>query len=111
LADLAVLSADYFSVPEAEIKNLESILTIVDGKVVYGAGRFAHLNPPSLPVSPDWSPVKYYGGYNRSLRSRTTTQVTAVGSSHQHLGSFETPGHMLIAGNSGLWSLGCNCSC
>jgi predicted amidohydrolase YtcJ len=108
LADLAVLSADYFSVREAEIKNLESILTIVDGKVVYGAGRFANLNPPPLPVSPDWSPVKYYGGYNRSSASRSATQVTAVGSPHQHVGS-DTPGHMLIAGNSGLWSLGCDC--
>jgi len=28
LADLAVLSSDYFSIPEEEIKNLESVLTI-----------------------------------------------------------------------------------
>ena len=27
-ADLAVLSSDYFSIPEEEIKNLESVLTI-----------------------------------------------------------------------------------
>ena len=33
LADLAVLSADYFSVPEEEIKGLESVLTIVGGNV------------------------------------------------------------------------------
>src|SRR6266851_2446599 len=32
LADLAVLSGDYFSIPEEEIKHLESVLTIVDGK-------------------------------------------------------------------------------
>ena len=38
LADLAVLSADYFSVPEEEIKGIESVLTLVGGKVVYGAG-------------------------------------------------------------------------
>ena len=38
LADMAVLSADYFSVPEADIKAIESILTIVDGRIVY-AGR------------------------------------------------------------------------
>ena len=36
LADLAVLSADYFSVPEEEIKGIESVLTLVGGKVVYG---------------------------------------------------------------------------
>src|SRR6202020_2011061 len=35
LADLAVLSDDYFSIPEEEIKRLESVLTIVGGKVVY----------------------------------------------------------------------------
>jgi len=38
LADLAVLSDDYFSVEEERIKRIESVLTMVDGKVVYGAG-------------------------------------------------------------------------
>jgi hypothetical protein len=64
LADLAVLSADYFSVPEEEIKGIESVLTLVGGKVVYGAGEFTGLAPPALPVLPDWSPVKAYGGYH-----------------------------------------------
>src|SRR5208283_300875 len=49
LADLAVLSADYFSIPEEEIKGLESVLTIVGGKVVYAAGDFSKLAPPALP--------------------------------------------------------------
>ncbi len=66
LADLAVLSADYFSVPEEEIKRIESVLTVVGGKVVYGAGEFERLAPPPLPVSPDWSPVKVYGGYHQA---------------------------------------------
>src|SRR5437868_3312063 len=35
LADLAVLSADYFALPEEQIKAIESVLTMVDGKVVY----------------------------------------------------------------------------
>ena len=64
LADLAVLSADYFSIPEEEIKRLESVLTVVGGRVVYAAAPFAKLAPPQLQVSPDWSPVKHYGGYN-----------------------------------------------
>ena len=64
LADLAVLSADYFSVPEEEIKRIESVLTVVGGKVVYAAGEFERLAPPPLPVSPDWSPVKAFGGYH-----------------------------------------------
>jgi predicted amidohydrolase YtcJ len=66
LADLAVLSADYFTVAEEEIKNLESILTIVGGKAVHGAGEFAHQAPPLPPVLPEWSPVAAYGGYQRA---------------------------------------------
>jgi predicted amidohydrolase YtcJ len=65
LADLAVLSADYFSVPEEEIKRIESVLTVVGGKVVYGAGEFELLALPPLPVSPGWSPVGVYGGYQQ----------------------------------------------
>src|SRR5256714_5745571 len=45
LADLAVLSADYFSVPEEDIKGIESVLTLVGGKGVYGAGEFARVSP------------------------------------------------------------------
>src|SRR5258705_9897684 len=63
LADLAVLSADCFSVPEEEIKQLESVLTIVGGKIVYATAEFSRLAPPELPVSPSWSPVRSYGGY------------------------------------------------
>jgi len=65
LADLAVLSVDYFTVPEEEIRGIESVLTIVGGKVVYGAEEFGSLAPPPLPVSPDWSPTGRYGGYHR----------------------------------------------
>ena len=49
LADLAVLSADYFSVPEQDIKSIESVLTIVGGKVVYAAGDFKRLAPRRCP--------------------------------------------------------------
>jgi len=38
LADLAVLDRDYFAVPDAEIKKIRSLLTIVDGKIVHDAG-------------------------------------------------------------------------
>src|ERR1700748_884733 len=57
LADLAVLSADYFSVPEEKIEGIESVLPVVGGRVFYGAGEFERLPPPPLPVSPGWSPV------------------------------------------------------
>lgn len=62
-ADLAVLSADYFSIPDDEIKGLESVLTMVGGHIVYGAGEFASRAPSLPPASPDWSPVARYGGY------------------------------------------------
>jgi len=65
-ADLSVLSADYFKVPEVEIKGIQSVLTVVDGKMVYAAGDFEKLGRQELPISPDWSPVKEYGGYRLS---------------------------------------------
>ena len=65
-ADLAVLSSDYFSVPEEEIKSIESVLTIVGGKPVYGAGEYKKLAPELPPVSPIWSPVAEYSGYYKT---------------------------------------------
>ncbi|MDA4123586.1 MAG: amidohydrolase [Thaumarchaeota archaeon] len=62
LADLAVLSLDYFEVPEEEIKDIESMLTVVGGKAVYAAGEFSNLSLPSVPVSPAWSPVAWFKG-------------------------------------------------
>jgi predicted amidohydrolase YtcJ len=63
-ADFAVLSADYFSVPEGRIGGIESVLTVVGGAPVFGAGPFAGLVPPAPPVSPAWSPVAAFGGYH-----------------------------------------------
>jgi predicted amidohydrolase YtcJ len=65
-ADLAVLSDDYFTVPEEEIKTLESVLTIVNGNIVYAADEFAEHSPPIPEILPAWSPVKHYGGYYRT---------------------------------------------
>jgi predicted amidohydrolase YtcJ len=62
-ADLAVLSADYFSVPDEAIKDIASILTIVGGKPVHATDEFTDLAPPLPPASPDWTPVSAYGGY------------------------------------------------
>jgi hypothetical protein len=78
LADLAVLSADYFAVPENEIKSIESMLTIVDGKVVHGAGDFSAQAPPPLPVLPEWSPVKAFGGYYRAHHDRAGASHTSA---------------------------------
>ena len=41
LADLAVLSKDYMKVPVAEIGRIESLLTMVGGRIVYAADPYA----------------------------------------------------------------------
>ena len=43
-ADLIVLSKDYFKVPEDEIRKLTSVLTVVDGEIVYADAEFAGLD-------------------------------------------------------------------
>jgi hypothetical protein len=106
LADLAVLTSDYFSIPEEEIKNLESLLTMVGGKVVYAAGEFSRMAPAELPVSPDWSPVKQYGGYAPAGSMTGATLCEAMPSHHcEHSGAR----HRWVLGERGLWSLGCDC--
>ncbi len=70
LADLALLSDDYFSVPEDEIVGLRSVLTIVGGKVVHGEGTYAPLAPELPRPLPDWSPVASFGGYHKSAEAR-----------------------------------------
>ncbi|MGW2059330.1 amidohydrolase [Streptomyces sp. NPDC001937] len=66
-ADLAVLSEDFFSVPEEDISHIESLLTVVGGRIVYAAGEFEGLAAPLPGVEPSWSPVAYYGGYHRTM--------------------------------------------
>jgi len=101
-ADIAVLSADYFTVAEEEIKRIESVLTILGGKVVYGTEEFKNISPPPLPVSPDWSPVNTYGGYYRSS-SHIHAATCCPAPLHAH-------NHKNILGSSGeLWRLGCDC--
>jgi len=38
LADLVVLDRDYFSVPDVQIKQIRSVLTVVGGKIVHNSG-------------------------------------------------------------------------
>ncbi len=66
LADLALLSDDYFSVPESEIVHLRSVLTLLGGKVVHGEGDYGPLAPALPRPMPDWSPVATFGGYYRA---------------------------------------------
>lgn len=63
LADFALLDRDYFSVPESQIKSISSVLTVMDGRVVYGEQEFQSLSPTLPEILPAWSPIKYFGGY------------------------------------------------
>lgn len=63
-ADLIVPDRDFFACPESEIADTTALLTMVGGKVVYGAGAFAaHDEGRPPPAMPDWSPVRAFGGY------------------------------------------------
>ncbi|MEW6486765.1 MAG: amidohydrolase [Thermodesulfobacteriota bacterium] len=121
LADLAVLTEDYFSVPEERIKGLESVLTIVGGRVVYGAGEFRNHGPAPLPVLPEWSPVKVYGGYGAPLDTRKAARAGIPVPSHRHSTTCQSHGcghaaHRLPNGlragaprYGDFWGLGCDC--
>lgn len=65
LADCALLSEDYFAVPEHAIVHIRSVLTLLGGAVVHGEGDYAPLAPDLPPAMPDWSPVRAFGGYYR----------------------------------------------
>lgn len=104
-ADLAVLTEDYFNIPEERIRDLESVLTLVNGKPVYATGGFADLAPPPLPVMPDWSPVAKFGGYGAPYYERLAASQIArhaptcgvLHSTRRHTGLTQ------------LWGSGCDC--
>lgn len=93
-ADCAILSADYFEVPEQDIKQLESVLTIVNGRVVYATGEYSRLGPKPLRASPDWSPVNVYGGYAKA-KEPAASACSDI--------------HLPVLGLGGFWNLGCDC--
>ena len=70
LADLALLSDDYFSVPDNEIVHIRSILTLLGGKVVHGEGDYRPLAPELPRPMPDWSPVATFGGYYQTPEAK-----------------------------------------
>ncbi|MDR7369916.1 amidohydrolase [Flavobacterium aquidurense] len=66
LADFAILSADYFNVPDEKILDITSNLTVVNGEIVYADDIFKSLINPFPRAIPDWSPANYYGGYQKN---------------------------------------------
>jgi hypothetical protein len=114
LADLAVLSADFFRIDEEAIKDIESVLTVVGGKIVYAQAEFTPLAPPPIPVLPEWSPVARVPGHHRKA---APAPVAAM--AHQCLGACGVHGHghdrarrsnMPVSDYAGFWgALGCSC--
>ncbi len=84
LADLALLSDDYFAVPEDGIAHLRSVLTLLGGKIVYGEGDYAPIAPAAPKAMPDWSPVATFGGYYR--RGETAHKMASACGCHSACG-------------------------
>jgi len=120
-ADLLVPDRDYFSCSGDEIADITSELTIVGGKVVYGAGDFASLDeagPP--PAMPDWSPVRRFGGYDawgdrttaKEDRSKFAMSCDCANACniHGHNHAVAWSGRLPIADLKSFWgALGCAC--
>ena len=117
-ADLAVLSADYMTVAPAEIRRINSVLSMVGGKVVYGEGSYSDLAPPIPPASPSWSPVNTVPSpAQRAMAHPATRHARAChdgcGShcgvhGHDHAIAWNTP--LPVSDRTAFWgALGCSC--
>jgi predicted amidohydrolase YtcJ len=104
LADLSVLSDDYFAVEEDDIRGIESVLTLVDGKIVHGSKEFAQHAPELPPVSPEWSPVRRYGGYCNSHH-----EGQEPGSHHHDHDEMPGHSHWILGPDGRAWETGCGC--
>jgi predicted amidohydrolase YtcJ len=118
LADLAVLSDDYFSVPEDAIQDITSVLTLLGGKPVHGDLDFKELAPPLPPPMPDWSPVKSYGGYQKRAENgeeRKYAFAAACGCAnacgvHGHAHASAWGANVPASDTRSFWgALGCSC--
>jgi len=97
------------------------VLTVVGGKIVHATDEFTPHAPAPIPVLPEWSPVKVFGGYGAPLDIRKTARAGVPAPQHQHTVECRSHGclhaaHQLLAGinataprYSGFWGLGCDC--
>ncbi|WP_341964543.1 amidohydrolase [Pseudomonas sp. RC10] len=112
LADVVALSQNFFSVPEESIKWIESVLTIVDGKVVYATEEFDDLAPPSVPVLPDWSPVAKVPGHWRqgAPMAAAVHQCSGPCGVHAHSHDKARMSKVPVSDFQGFWgAFGCSC--
>ncbi|MGQ6150183.1 amidohydrolase [Serratia sp. IR-2025] len=119
LADVAVLSQDYFSVPEEQIKGIESVMTVVDGKVVYAAGSFSPLAPPPRPVGPEGAAVPLRPGPYGPGPPAAAAKVGVLSQAHQCCGPCGVHAHqhdiarrssIPVSDENAFWgAFGCSC--
>jgi hypothetical protein len=74
--DLAILSADYFSVADEDIDRIEALVTVAGGKVVHAAGDYENIAAPLPEISPAWSPVARFGGFQAATGARQARALT-----------------------------------
>jgi hypothetical protein len=96
------LTADYFNIPEEEIKHIQSALTVVAGEVVYANKDFDDHAPAPLPIALDWAPTLHYGGYYNPLK-RMAAQPHSC---NVHAANKHEPGKRV---GQAIWGLGCDC--
>ncbi|MEM5329615.1 amidohydrolase [Paraburkholderia sp. JHI2823] len=117
-ADFAVLSDDFFTIGEEDIKHLTSVLTVVNGRVVYADAEFETLAPPALPVSPSWSPVAEFGGYaryrpvtaNDALAQSCSSACANLCGVHKHAHGWAWRSNVPARDANAFWgALGCSC--
>ncbi|MBK0400979.1 amidohydrolase [Limibaculum sp. M0105] len=116
-ADLAVLSADYMSVPPEEIRRISAVMTMVGGRIVHGEADYADLAPPMPTASPSWSPVNAIpspadraerAGVRRVAPGACGCSTTCGLHGHDHAIAWTTP--LPVADKGGFWgALGCSC--
>jgi hypothetical protein len=56
----------------------------VGGNIVYATEEFASQAPPTIPVLPEWSPVKVFGGYGAPLDVRKSARSGVPLPQHRH---------------------------
>jgi predicted amidohydrolase YtcJ len=77
-ADLAVLSKDYMTVPVDQIGGIESVLTMVAGKVVYAAGPAAEAPVGETPTAAQTTAMQSRVAQRRDPRFEAGVVVSAI---------------------------------
>ena len=114
LADLALLSEDYLSVPEDRIRQIVSVLTVVNGKVVYADGDYRELDPPIPAPMPDWSPANFGSRYWKAPQNSAAMAASCACASacgvHGHAHAYAPRAPVADEDRRGFWgALGCSC--